>query len=66
MKVEKPKLYNARKMRIIKGLTAKEVCEALGISRQCLSQYETGATFPVAKNLQAMANLYGCEVKDLL
>ena len=45
--------------RINAGLTQKQVCEALNISKTTLTNYEKGRTIPNAKTSGDLAALYG-------
>ena len=53
-------------MRISKGLTQKDVAEALGISQVSVWQWESGDNFPRADKLPAIARLFECTVDDLI
>ncbi len=48
------------------GMTQEYVAEALGVSRQAVSKWETGAAEPSTSNLLALAKLYGVDAGDLL
>ena len=48
------------------GMTQEYVAEALGVSRQAVSKWETGAAEPSTSNLLALARLYGVDPGDLL
>ena len=48
------------------GMTREYVAEALGVSRQAVSKWETGAAEPSTSNLLALAKLYGVDPGDLL
>ena len=48
------------------GMTQEYVAEALGVSRQAVSKWETGAAEPSTSNLLALAKLYGVDPGDLL
>lgn len=48
------------------GLSQIELAEALEVSRQTVSKWETGAALPSAENLLALSRLYGVPVDDLL
>ncbi len=47
-------------------MTQEFVAEALGVSRQAVSKWETGATDPSTANLIALAKLYGVPAQQLL
>lgn len=42
------------------------VAEAVGVSRQAVSKWETGAADPSTANLLALAKLYGVSAEELL
>ncbi len=48
------------------GMTQEFVAEALGVSRQAVSKWETGAAEPSTSNLLALAKLYGVDPGELL
>ena len=48
------------------GMTQEYVAEALGVSRQAVSKWETGAAEPATSNLLALAKLYGVDPGELL
>ena len=47
-------------------MTQEFVAEALGVSRQAVSKWETGAADPSTSNLIALARLYGVSAEELL
>lgn len=48
------------------GMTQEYVAEALGVSRQAVSKWETGAAEPSTSKLLALAKLYGVDAGELL
>lgn len=48
------------------GMTQDFVAEALGISRQAVSKWESGASEPSTSHLLALCKLYEVAVEDLL
>ena len=42
------------------------MAEAIGVSRQAVSKWETGAADPSTANLLALAKLYGVSPEELL
>ena len=48
------------------GMTQEYVAEVLGVSRQAVSKWETGAAEPSTSNLLALAKLYGVDAGELL
>jgi DNA-binding XRE family transcriptional regulator len=47
-------------------MTQEFVAEALGVSRQAVSKWESGASDPSTTNLMALSKLFGVEAEDLL
>ena len=47
-------------------MTQEFVAESLGVSRQAVSKWESGASDPSTANLLALAELYGVSVQELL
>ena len=47
-------------------MTQEFVAESLGVSRQAVSKWESGASEPSTSNLIAIARLYGVRPEDLL
>ena len=47
-------------------MTQEFVAEAIGVSRQAVSKWESGASDPSTTNLIALANLYGLTAEKLL
>ena len=47
-------------------MTQEFVAESLGVSRQAVSKWETGASDPSTSNLLALARLYGVSAQELL
>ena len=47
-------------------MTQEFVAEHLGVSRQAVSKWETGASDPSTSNLLALAKLYGIQADELL
>jgi DNA-binding XRE family transcriptional regulator len=47
-------------------MTQEFVAEALGVSRQAVSKWETGTSDPSTSNLIALAKLYGISAEELI
>ena len=47
-------------------LTQEYVADALGVSRQAVSKWETGESEPTMSNLTALAKVYGVTLSQLL
>ena len=48
------------------GLTQQEVAEKLGVSRECVSQWENGQSKPRVDTLINLANVLKCSPASLL
>lgn len=48
------------------GVSQEELGARLGVSRQAVSKWETGAADPSTANLLALAKLYGVSPEELL
>ena len=55
-----------RELRTRAGMTQEYVAEALDISRQAVSKWESGASEPTSANLSALAELYGVPEEELM
>ena len=55
-----------KKHRMDRNMTQEFVAEALGVSRQAVSRWETGAADPSTSNLIALAQLLGVPPEELL
>ena len=71
--VSKEKAENARSLgeaikqhRMACKMTQEFVAETLGVSRQAVSKWESGASDPSTTNLMALAKLFGVSAEDLL
>ena len=48
------------------GLTQEALAEALGVSRQAVGKWESGATYPETEKLPLLADVLGCSLDALL
>lgn len=48
------------------NLTQEQVADLLGVSRQAVSKWESGVTFPETEKLIRLSDLYGCSIDYLL
>lgn len=55
-----------KKHRVDCKMTQEFVAESLGVSRQAVSKWESGASAPSTTNLMALAKLFGVAAEDLL
>ena len=49
-----------------RGWSQENLAERLGVTRQSVSKWESGACDPSTTNLIALANLYGLTAEELL
>ena len=56
---------NLSHLREQRGMTQKEVAEELGITRQAISQWESGRAFPSMEKQLALSQIYGVSVEAL-
>ncbi|MBE6990646.1 MAG: helix-turn-helix transcriptional regulator [Ruminococcaceae bacterium] len=52
--------------RVERQMTQEFVAESLGVSRQAVSKWESGASDPSTSNLLALARLFGVSAEELL
>lgn len=57
---------NLKSLRNISGLSQNEVAEALNVTRQTISSYETGRTEPDWETLKKLAEVYKVDLHDIL
>lgn len=55
-----------RAHRMERGMTQEFVAGELGVSRQAVSKWESGASDPSTSNLLALAKLFGVSAEELL
>lgn len=55
-----------KKRRMDCKMTQEFVAETLGVSRQAVSKWESGASDPSTTNLMALAKLFGTTAEELL
>ena len=55
-----------KRHRVECGMTQEFVAEYLGVSRQAVSKWESGASDPNTANLIAVAKLYGTDAAEIL
>lgn len=55
-----------KKFRREKDMTQDELAQALGLSVQAISRYETGAAYPDIEMLPVIAGFFGTSVDELL
>lgn len=52
--------------RALLGLSQADLADRLGVSRQTVLRWESGAVIPPVPHLLAMSDLFGCSVDFLL
>ena len=57
---------NLRLLRQARGMTQAAVAQAISVTRQTVSGYETGRTQPDLETLKRLAELYGADLSDIL
>ena len=57
---------NLKALRVSRGFTQEQAAELLGVSKQSVSRWENGVTFPDITLLPALASFYETTVDDLL
>ena len=67
-KAESAKLLGEviKRYRIQRKMTQEFVAEALGVTRQAVSKWESGASNPSTTNLMALAKLFGVTAEEIL
>ncbi|MCR5539087.1 MAG: helix-turn-helix transcriptional regulator [Lachnospiraceae bacterium] len=53
-------------LRIDRGLTQKDLADAVGVTDKAVSRWETGRNFPDIASLEKIAEALGCQVSDIL
>ncbi len=53
-------------LRTQKGYTQEEIANRLNVSRQAVSRWETGKSYPDVENLTLLGEIYGVSVDELL
>lgn len=57
---------NLRDARVATGMTQAEVATRLGLTRPCVTHYETGKRMPNLWVASAMAGMYGVSLDDIV
>ena len=57
---------NIQFLRKRKGLTQEQFAEALGVTRQSVSKWESGQSYPEMEKLLQMCDLFGCDLETLV
>lgn len=59
-------MENLKKIRKDKGLTQKEVADAINITQTCLANYESGRNYPDVQILKRLCDFFGVTADYLL
>lgn len=57
---------NLRNLRKSKKLSQEELSEKVGVSRQSISKWESGAAYPEMNNMLILCKIFNCRINDLL
>ncbi|BEJ52562.1 helix-turn-helix domain-containing protein [Lentilactobacillus buchneri] len=57
---------NLKKIRESSELSQEIIASKLGVSRQAISQWEHGLTYPDIKNLVRLTQIFCCDINELL
>lgn len=62
--MELPQQLKANRERL--GLTQEDVAQRIFVSRQTMSSWETGKTYPDVQSLLLLSNLFGVSIDSLV
>lgn len=57
---------NLKKIRKDNNLSQEQLAEQLGISRQSVSKWETGESYPEMNNILCLCDIFHCHINDLV
>ena len=57
---------NLRKLRKLKGLSQEDLAEKMHVSRQSVSKWETGDSYPEMNNILELCKIFHCCINDLV
>ncbi len=57
---------NLKKIRIFKKLSQEDLAEKVNVSRQSISKWETGDSYPTMNNLLELCKIFRCKINDLV
>lgn len=57
---------NIKKLRLQKGLSQEELGEKLSVTRQTISNYETGRSLPDIGTLERLAQIFGTNIEEVI
>ena len=57
---------NLKNLRRLKDISQEKLAEKVGVSRQSVSKWETGETYPEMSNILALCKIFHCSINDLV
>ena len=57
---------NLQKLRKEKGISQEQLAEQLGVTRQSVSKWESGASYPEMDKIVALCNMFHCDMNVLI
>ena len=57
---------NLQKLRKEKGISQEQLAEQLGVTRQSVSKWESGASYPEMDKIVALCNMFHCDMDALI
>ena len=57
---------NLKKIRKLRKLSQEKLAEKVGVSRQSVSKWETGETYPEMNNILELCKIFHCKMNDLV
>ena len=57
---------NLKNLRRINDISQEKLAEKVGVSRQSVSKWETGETYPEMNNILALCKIFHCNINDLV
>ncbi len=64
--MERKAMFTLKTARELKGLTQEEACALIGISKDCLSNYERGKAYPDVPKIRKIEETYGIPYDQLI
>lgn len=57
---------NLKKLRKLSKLSQEDLAEKVGVSRQSVSKWECGESYPEMNNILTLCHIFGCKINDLV
>ena len=57
---------NLKKLRKLKRMSQEKLAERIGVSRQSVSKWETGESYPEMNNILELCKIFHCNINDLV